>query len=70
MSFTTRPLSGLLGLEISGLDLAGPPDDATFARVKSLFEANSVVVFRDQRITPEQHIAFSRRFGELEIHVQ
>jgi taurine dioxygenase len=70
MSFTTNPLSDLIGLEISGLDLTTPPDDATFARVKSLFEANSVVVFRDQRITPEQHIAFSRRFGELEIHVQ
>jgi len=70
MSFTTNPLSGLIGLEISGLDLTTPLDDATFAKVKSLFETNSVVVFRDQRITPEQHIAFSRRFGELEIHVQ
>jgi taurine dioxygenase len=70
MSFTTNPLSGLIGLEISGLDLTSPLDDATFAKVKSLFETNSVVVFRDQRITPEQHIAFSRRFGELEIHVQ
>ena len=70
MPFITNPLSDLIGLEISGLDLTGPLDDATFARVKSLFETNSVVVFRDQRITPEQHIAFSRRFGELEIHVQ
>ena len=68
MSFTTNPLSDLIGLEISGLDLTGPLDDATFAKVKSLFETNSVVVFRDQRITPEQHIAFSRRFGELDRH--
>ena len=68
MSFTTRPLSELLGVEISGLDLATPPDDATFARVKSLFESHSVAVFRDQRFTPEQHIAFSRRFGELDTH--
>ena len=47
MSFTTRPLSELLGIEINGLDLSTPPDDATFSRIKSLFEANSVVVFRD-----------------------
>ncbi|MGK9170280.1 TauD/TfdA family dioxygenase [Inquilinus limosus] len=69
-AFTTRPLSDLLGVEITGLDLATAPDEATFARVKTLFEVHSLVVFRDQRITPQQHIDFSRRFGELEIHVQ
>ena len=58
-----------LGAEISGLDLSEPLDEATFRSVEQLFHERGVVVFRGQRLTPEQHIAFSRRFGDLEIHV-
>jgi taurine dioxygenase len=59
-----------LGAEISGLDLTRPLDDATFAAVRRAFlESEGVLVLRDQRITPEQHIDFSRRFGPLAIHV-
>jgi taurine dioxygenase len=71
MSLAIRPVSDVLGAEIVGLDLAEPMDDAGFAQVKRAFEENSVIVFRDQRrLTPEQHIEFSRRFGPLEMHVQ
>ena len=59
-----------LGAEITGLDLTRPLDDATFAAVHKCFlESEGVLVLRDQRITPDQHIEFSRRFGPLAIHV-
>lgn len=58
-----------LGAEISGVDLTRPVDDATFAEIERAFYNESVVVFRGQNISEEQHIAFSRRFGNLEVHV-
>lgn len=59
-----------LGAEISGVDLAQPMDDDTFSKVAAAFYDNEVVFFRNQKLTPEQHIAFSRRFGTLEHHVR
>jgi taurine dioxygenase len=56
------------GAEI-GFDLSRPIDDATFAEIERLFHDNIVVFFRGQTITEAQHIDFSRRFGELEIHI-
>jgi taurine dioxygenase len=66
---STRPL-GVLGLEIIGLDLSAPLADETFATLRGALDEHGVLVFRDQHLTPEEHIAFSRRFGPLEIHVQ
>lgn len=68
-SFHIRPFSGAVGAEIIGLDLALPVNDEDFARIHRAHLEHHVVVFRDQRITPEQQIAFSRRFGVLQIHV-
>ena len=65
-----RKVGKHLGAEITGLDLAQPLDDAGFARVADAFFEHQVVVFRDQRLTPAQQIAFTRRFGELEQHVR
>ena len=59
-----------LGAEISGVDLSRPLDDATFADVAKAFFDNEVVVFRNQRLTPQEQVAFTRRFGELEHHVR
>ena len=71
MDFTVRPLSPVLGAEVIGVDLADGVDDAAFERLRRAFEESSVLVIRDQRrLTPAQHIAFSRRFGPLEQHVQ
>ena len=58
-----------LGAEITGLDLSQPMDETTFQTVENLFHDRGVVVFRGQSLTPEQHIAFSRRLGGLEIHI-
>ena len=69
-AFRYRRFDAPLGAEIEGLDLARPLDAETFAAVRKAFLASEgVLVLRDQRISPEQHIAFSRRFGPLMIHV-
>jgi taurine dioxygenase len=63
-------LHPVLGAEIRDLDLSAPLSDAAFAAVRAAFNENSVIVFRDQQqLSPSQHVAFSRRFGDLEIHV-
>jgi alpha-ketoglutarate-dependent 2,4-dichlorophenoxyacetate dioxygenase len=41
-------------------------DDATFAQVAEAFQEHSVLVFHDQRLTDDEQMAFSRRFGPLE----
>lgn len=58
-----------LGAEITGLDLAQPVDQIALNAIEDIFHDRGVIVFRDQLLTEEQHIAFSRRLGELEIHV-
>jgi taurine dioxygenase len=65
-----RRFAAPLGAELVGLDLGRPLDDDAFAAVRQAFlDSEGVLVLRDQLITPEQHIAFSRRFGPLMIHV-
>lgn len=67
--FHVRPFQGPAGAEIIGLDLREPLEEAGFSRVHRAHLDHHVLVFRDQRITPRQHIDFSRRFGKLMIHV-
>jgi taurine dioxygenase len=50
-------------------DLARDIDDARFREIERAFHDNIVVVFRGQHLSNERHIEFSRRFGELEIHI-
>ena len=71
---TIEPLSDAVGAEVSGVDLdqalAGDTLDADiFALIRAAFHDYGALVFRDQRLSEDQHIAFSARFGELEIHV-
>lgn len=67
--FSIRPLGATLGAEVIGLDLAAPLDDAALARVHRAHLTYHVLVFREQRITPAQQMAFSSRFGALQRHV-
>jgi len=68
--FEYRCFDAPLGAEICGLDLSRPLDEETFAAVRQCFlDSQGVLVLRGQRITPQQHILFSRRFGPLAIHV-
>ncbi|MFE8645607.1 TauD/TfdA dioxygenase family protein [Sphingomonas sp. NCPPB 2930] len=66
---TIRAVPGALGAEVLGLDLAQPVSDADVARIHRAHLDHHVLVFRDQRITPAEQVAFSRRFGPLQIHV-
>jgi taurine dioxygenase len=66
---TVHALDAPLGAEVFGLDLTRPVPDAEFKRVHRAHLDHHVLVFRDQRITPQQQVDFSRRFGPLQIHV-
>jgi len=60
------PVHPYLGARVEGVDLAGPIDAAAFQRIFDAFQQYSVLVFHDQRLTDEQQMAFSERFGPLE----
>ncbi len=62
-----EPLSEHIGAEISGIRLDNLNQDDVAAIKKSWLE-HKVLVFRDQKISTEAHIAFGKNFGELEIH--
>jgi taurine dioxygenase len=68
--FSVKRIGKHLGAEISGVDLSKRLDDDTFAQVAKAFFDNEVAFFRNQKITPEQQIAFTKRFGVLEQHVR
>ena len=57
-----------IGAEILGVDLSEPLDDRQFEDVHDALMDRLVIFFRDQRLSPEQHLAFGRRFGKLHIH--
>jgi len=69
MGIGIRRADGPIGAEIVGVDLSRPVSDETFAAIEGAFTERSVIAFRNQTIDERQHVAFSRRFGELEVHV-
>jgi taurine dioxygenase len=66
--FAVSPLTPRIGAEIEGIDLRENLSDETIAEIRSALLTYKVIFFREQDITEEQHIAFARRFGDLEIH--
>ena len=69
MPLTIIPISGALGAEISGVDLSADIRDETFAQIEQAFLDHHVIFFRGQSgLTPDQHKAFARRFGTLNVH--
>lgn len=69
MSITLRKLSEKIGVEAVGVDLSTTPDQAQMAELENAFVNNCILLFRNQNISEESHINFSRHFGGLEIHV-
>ncbi|WP_078198532.1 TauD/TfdA family dioxygenase [Cupriavidus necator] len=57
-----------IGAEVSGVDLSASLSDNDYAQLRALLLRHKLLVFRDQDIAPAQHVAFAKRFGELEIH--
>lgn len=68
MALKLRKLSYALGAEVCGVDVAQPMSESTFGEIYQAFLANGILLFRDQDVTREQHIEFSRRFGALDRH--
>jgi taurine dioxygenase len=64
----TRRLSNAFGVEILGLNLQDTLSDETIAEIRALWNEYGIVLLRGQDITPDQLIAYSRRFGELDLH--
>lgn len=63
------PSGGSLGARITGIDLAAPLSDGDFALILRALAAHGVICFPGQRLDPAGQVGFSRRFGELEVHV-
>jgi len=60
------PVSGALGAEIHNLDLANL-SDAEFSQIRQAFWDYGVIFFRDQSLTPEQHIAFAEQWSTINV---
>ena len=69
MALALRKISPALGAEIESFDIAAKVSSETVEELERALAEHGVLVFGDQHLTAEQHIAFSRFFGELEEHV-
>src|SRR5215471_7632404 len=67
MPITTTRLTPHFAAQIDGVAITRPVDDATWRDIRAAFEEHSVLLFRGQPLTDEQQIAFSQRFGRLEV---
>ena len=68
MSVEIRPLSPAIGAEILGVDIGGSLSNAEVDAIARAHGDYGVIFFRDQNLTPEQHIAFARRFGDINVN--
>jgi len=66
--FGIERLGARLGAEIQGLDLKAGIDARTIKAFEAALIEHKVLVLRDQELTTAEHVAFSRRFGQLEVH--
>jgi taurine dioxygenase len=67
-SFEAEPMAATIGAEISGVRLGDELPDAAVAELRQALLDYKVLCFRDQPISAAQHVAFARRFGDLEVH--
>jgi alpha-ketoglutarate-dependent taurine dioxygenase len=70
MTITVIPRHPALGAEVRGIDMRRPMDDSTRQAVVDAWTRHLVLVFPDQQITDQEHVAFTRHFGEPEIFHQ
>ncbi len=66
--FDAHQLGATVGGEITGVDLTVEQPDEVIDELRQALYDYKVIFFRDQPLTPAQHVAFARRFGELEVH--
>jgi taurine dioxygenase len=63
-----QPVSSAVGAEIGGVELSCPLSVDTVDEIRHALFEFGVVFFRDQEITPEQQVAFARRFGDINVN--
>lgn len=66
--FDAAPVGATLGAELSGIDLTQDLPDEVITEIRQALLDFKVIFFRDQPIDQARHLAFARRFGDLEIH--
>jgi alpha-ketoglutarate-dependent taurine dioxygenase len=62
-------LSPAGGVAITGADLSRPLSPSVRDAILAAFRDHHIVVFRDQDLSNEEHLAFTLQFGEIEEHV-
>ncbi|MFZ8917743.1 MAG: TauD/TfdA dioxygenase family protein [Ilumatobacteraceae bacterium] len=67
-NFDVKRLGATIGAEIRGVDITSELTHDVIDELRQALLAYKVIFFRDQPLTPERHVAFAKRFGELEIH--
>lgn len=67
MPLTVTPLNNV-GVEVCGFDIDQPYSDELKAELKALWYEHAILLFRNQDITPESQIRFSKLFGTLALH--
>ena len=63
-----QPISGALGAEVHGVDVAEELDDAAIGDIRRALLDHGVIFFRGQRLDAERQKAFARRFGQIFVH--
>lgn len=67
MNLTIEPCDACIGARIYGISLADIPDEDEIEAVEDALEKYGVIIFPDQKVTPQQHVAFSGQFAPLEL---
>jgi taurine dioxygenase len=63
--FEVRPLSGSIGAEILGVDLAAEPGHNVIADIRQTWLEHGVIFFRDQELPPAKFLSFAKQFGDV-----
>ena len=68
MTIEVRQATQMTGAEVLGVDLAAELSDSVFGSIQDALDANGVVFLRDQKLTPQQQVAFTARFGTPDVN--
>jgi len=63
-----NPTSGSMGVEIHNVDLSKELSDSLFSEIRETFIEHGLIFFRDQELTPDDHLSFAKRWGEININ--
>ena len=63
-----KPTSGSMGVEIHNVDLSKELSDSLFSEIRETFIEHGLIFFRDQELTPDDHLRFAKRWGEININ--